>query len=65
MNARLAHEEGPAASFEPSMVTLPEVYDREFYDLSGRKVKVTKPGIYFEHRVTPGRVTRRTVVVTR
>lgn len=62
--AHRPREEGPAATVEPSIFSVREAYDREYYDLSGRKVKVTKPGIYFERRVGPGQITRRTVVVT-
>jgi hypothetical protein len=64
MRARKTQEEGYAAPIEPSMFRLEEVYDQEFYDLSGRKVKVRKAGIYFKRRLMPGGVTLRTVVVT-
>ena len=62
--AHRPHEEPAQPVVEPTLFSLKEVRDREYFDLSGRKVKVTKPGIYFERRVLPGGITRRTVLVT-
>lgn len=64
MRARQVREEHSAPKVEQTLYALKDAYDLEFYDLSGRKVKVTKPGVYFERRELPGKVTRRTVVVT-
>jgi hypothetical protein len=62
--AHRPREEVAAPAIERNMFSLKEVHDREYYDLSGRKVKVTKPGIYFERLLLPGKATRRTVLVT-
>ncbi|HKQ58966.1 MAG TPA: sialidase family protein [Candidatus Eisenbacteria bacterium] len=62
MRAARSREEVPRM-VEPSVLRIADARERVLFDLSGRKVKASRPGVYFEQRLIGTRVARRTVIV--